>query len=72
MPVEVGIEEFTKLETDNMQKLIGMDISTKIEKIIKTPLQSINTDLNVFVRELENDLLNLYAYKSPSNRRINR
>lgn len=68
MPVEAGIEEFTKLETDNMQKLIGMDISTKIEKIIKTPLQSINTDLNVFVRELENDLLNLYAYKSPSNR----
>ena len=69
MPVEAGIEEFTKLETDNMQKLIGTDISAKITNIIEEKnLKRINKDLNNFVDILEKKLLNLYAYKSPSNR----
>lgn len=69
MPVEAGIEEFTKLETDNMQKLIGTDIGTKIAKIIgEENLKGINKGLNGFVDDLESKLLNLYAYKSPSNR----
>lgn len=69
MPVEAGIEEFTKLETGNMQKLIGTDISDKIAEIIgDKKLKGINKDLNQFVNDLENKLLNLYAYKSPSNR----
>ena len=69
MPVEAGIEEFTKLETDNMQKLIGTDIGTNIAKIIGDKnLKRINKDLNNFVDVLEKKLLNLYAYKSPSNR----
>jgi hypothetical protein len=68
MPVEAGIEEFTKLETDNMQKLIGTDIGTKIAKIIgEGNLKGINKDLNNFVDDLEKKL-KLYAYKSPSNR----
>ncbi|MGG7073600.1 AAA family ATPase [Campylobacter sp. 9BO] len=67
MPVEAGIEEFTKLETNNMQKLIGTDINEKIKEIItdKT-LSGINIKLNNFIGELETKLNN-YTYKH-SNR----
>lgn len=67
MPVEAGIEEFTKLETNNMQKLIGTDINEKIKEIIadKT-LDNINTKLNAFISELESKL-KIYTYKH-SNR----
>ena len=63
MPVEAGIEEFTKLETNNMQKLIGTDINEKIREIIadKT-LDNINIKLNDFIRELESKL-KFYTYK---------
>ena len=67
MPVEAGIEEFTKLETNNMQKLIGTDINEKIREIIadKT-LDNINIKLNAFIGELESKL-KIYTYKH-SNR----
>ncbi len=63
MPVEAGIEEFTKLETNNMQKLIGTDINEKIREIIadKT-LDNINIKLNAFIGELESKL-KFYTYK---------
>ncbi|WP_298989612.1 AAA family ATPase [uncultured Campylobacter sp.] len=63
MPVEAGIEEFTKLETNNMQKLIGTDINEKIREIIadKT-LDNINIKLNAFISELESKL-KFYTYK---------
>lgn len=63
MPVEAGIEEFTKLETNNMQKLIGTDINEKIREIIadKT-LDNINIKLNAFIGELESKL-KFYTYR---------
>lgn len=70
MPVEAGIEEFTKLETNNMQKLIGTDINEKIREIIadKT-LDNINIKLNDFIRELESKL-KFYTYKHSKRTKI--
>ncbi|CZE48026.1 AAA family ATPase [Campylobacter geochelonis] len=69
IPVEAGVEEFTKLETQNMQKLMGKDINDEIIKIITTKnLDTINKSLNSFVDDLEQQL-SAYTYKNGSNRK---
>lgn len=69
IPIENSIEQFTKLETDNMQKLMGKNINDEIEGIItKRNLTEINEKLNTFIMDLEKQL-NVYEYKNPSNRK---
>lgn len=67
IPVEINVEDFTKLETKNMQRLMGKDINEAIEEIItKDNLTNINKKLKEFINTVEENL-KLYTYKN-SNR----
>ncbi|WP_407509580.1 ATP-dependent nuclease [Elizabethkingia anophelis] len=63
IPVETDVHTYTKLETQDMQKLMDKNIQNEIEKAI-TPgtLKQINKDLDNFVKEIE-EILEIYEYK---------
>ncbi|PSD43656.1 hypothetical protein C7E23_15380 [Elizabethkingia anophelis] len=63
IPVETDVHTYTKLETQDMQKLMDKNIQKEIEKAI-TPgtLKQINKDLDNFVKEIE-EILEIYEYK---------
>ncbi|GKH60111.1 TOPRIM nucleotidyl transferase/hydrolase domain-containing protein [Campylobacter ureolyticus] len=68
IPTDIVIEDFTKLETQNMQKLIGKNINDEIAKIVGDKnLNNINNNLNKFIKDLESDLP-MYSYKNKSKR----
>lgn len=63
IPVETDVHTYTKLETQEMQKLMDRNIQTEIEKAIKPSiLKQINKDLDAFVQDVEN-VLEIYQYK---------
>jgi hypothetical protein len=63
IPVETDIQTYTKLETQDMQKLMNKNIQSAIENAIKpATLKQINKDLDNFVREIEG-VLEVYEYK---------
>jgi len=54
---------YTKLETQEMQKLMDKNIQVEIEKAIRPgTLKQINKDLDAFVKEIER-ILEIYEYK---------
>lgn len=63
IPVETDVHSYTKLETQDMQKLMDKNIQTEIEKAIRpATLKQINKDLGAFVTEIEK-VLEIYEYK---------
>lgn len=63
IPVETDVHTYTKLETQDMQKLMDRSIQKEIEKAIKPgTIKQINKDLSEFVKEIEN-VLEIYHYK---------
>lgn len=63
IPVETDPQQYTKLETTEMQKLMDKDIQTEIENAItKKTINQINNNLDAFVKEIENTL-GTYKYK---------
>lgn len=63
IPVETDVQTYTKLETQDMQKLMDKNIQKEIEKAIKlTTIKQINKDLDRFVKEIES-VLEIYHYK---------
>lgn len=63
IPVETDVHTYTKLETQDMQKLMDRSIQKEIEKAIKPgTVKQINKDLSQFVKEIEN-VLEIYHYK---------
>lgn len=63
IPVETDVHTYTKLETQEMQKLMDKNIQAEIEKAIKpATLKQINKDLDSFVKDVEN-VLEEYQYK---------
>lgn len=63
IPVETDVHTYTKLETQEMQKLMDKNIQSEIEKAIKpATLKQINKDLDSFVKDVEN-VLEEYQYK---------
>lgn len=63
IPVETDVHTYTKLETQEMQKLMDKNIQSEIEKAIKpSTLKQINKDLDAFVLDVEN-VLEIYQYK---------
>jgi predicted ATPase len=69
VPVEINLEQFTKLENQDMQRLMGKDIKKEIEKAItKNSLKIINNNLNKFLDDISNNL-QMYFYKSKSGRK---
>lgn len=68
IPVEVSIENLTKLETTDMQKLMGKDIRTGIKSAIgETTRKSINSNLDKFIKDIESEL-GKYSYKNIKGR----
>lgn len=73
IPVETSVESFTKLETLDMQKLMGKNIKDEIAKIIedKNKLKEINEKLKNFTKDVEQNIQKTeieYKYKSLSNK----
>jgi predicted ATPase len=63
IPVETDVYTYTKLETQDMQKLMDRNIQSEIEKAIKPgTLKQINKDLDTFVKDIEG-VLEIYEYK---------
>jgi ATPase involved in DNA repair len=63
IPVETDVYTYTKLETQDMQKLMDKNIQVEIEKAIKPgTLKQINKDLDAFIKEIER-VLEIYEYK---------
>ncbi|WP_231424961.1 AAA family ATPase [Pedobacter sp. Leaf250] len=63
IPVETDVQTYTKLETQDMQKLMDKNIQKEIEKAITVKtINQINKDLDKFVKEIE-DVLEIYHYK---------
>lgn len=63
IPVETDVHSYTKLETQEMQKLMDKNIQSEIENAITpTTIKQINKSLNEFVADIENVLAE-YKYK---------
>jgi predicted ATPase len=63
IPVETDVHTYTKLETQEMQKLMDRNIQSEIEKAIRPgTLKQINKDLDSFVKDIET-VLEIYEYK---------
>lgn len=69
IPKEIDPELFTKLETKEIQVLMGETLREKLETIItKETIDAINDSLKDFIDDLSQDLVE-YSYRTPTNRR---
>ncbi|ELY2017227.1 AAA family ATPase [Flavobacterium psychrophilum] len=63
IPVETDVHSYTKLETQEMQKLMDKNIQSEIENAItSTTVKQINKSLDEFVADIEG-VLEVYKYK---------
>ncbi len=71
IPREIDPELFTKLETNEIQVLMGETLHEILEERV-TPAQiaGINTSLNDFISQLSTEL-DIYAYRTPTDRQQN-
>lgn len=71
-PVELDIESFTKIETNEMQKIFDRKIKNEIEKSLEsvnfTNIGGINKTLDKFVTEIETILECEYCYRTGQDR----
>lgn len=71
IPKEIDPETFTKLETSEIQKLMGESLEQIIkEKIPTSTISKINSELNSFISQIENEL-QLYSYRTSGDRQQN-
>lgn len=72
LPVELNVESFTKIETDEMQKIFDINLINEINDALKSVQFSgntgINTKLDLFVDEIEKTLNNEYQYDTGAQR----
>ena len=72
LPVELEVESFTKIETDEMQKIFDINLINEINDALKSVQFSgntgINTKLDLFVDEIEKTLNNEYKYDTGAQR----
>jgi ABC-type Mn2+/Zn2+ transport system ATPase subunit len=63
IPVETDVQTYTKLETQDMQKLMDKNIQLEIENAItQKTVNKINKQLDIFVKDIEG-ILEKYRYK---------
>jgi ABC-type Mn2+/Zn2+ transport system ATPase subunit len=63
IPVETDVQTYTKLETQDMQKLMDKNVQLEIEKAItQKTINQINGHLDKFVKDIES-VLETYRYK---------
>ncbi|WIF58806.1 AAA family ATPase [Atlantibacter hermannii] len=71
IPKDIDPETFTKLETNEIQKLMGESLEQIIkEKIPSETIANINTGLNGFISQIENEL-QVYSYRTSGDRQQN-
>ena len=65
LPVEANVQDFTKLETSEMQKLIDKQLKDEIESILQNNeiVKRINNHLDPLLQKVESDLKD-YTYKA--------
>lgn len=65
LPVEANVQDFTKLETSEMQKLIDKQLKDEIENILQNNeiVKKINNQLDPLLQKVESDLKD-YTYKA--------
>lgn len=65
IPVEIDVEDFTKIETDSMQKIFGKSLKEEILNLLDQQyVIDINNKLNEFVEQIEHTLEGKYYYDS--------
>ena len=63
IPVEIDVQDFTKIEQTEMQKIFDKEIKAEIEKMISSKdINDINDKLNAFTDEIVSILDNKYFY----------
>jgi predicted ATP-dependent endonuclease of OLD family len=63
IPVEINSEDFTKIETVEMQKIFNKEVVNEIKKSLRPKdIENINTRLDSFVNELEGKMEGNYYY----------
>lgn len=68
IPREINADTFTKLETKEIQSLMGETLYERLDKIVdEKTIKNININLVEFIRNLSKDLDN-YSYKAPKQR----
>ncbi|MCE9883610.1 AAA family ATPase [Obesumbacterium proteus] len=71
IPKDIDPETFTKLETSEIQKLMGESLENIIkQKIPNQTISKINTELNGFISEIEKEL-QIYSYRTSGDRQQN-
>lgn len=71
IPKEIDPETFTKLETSEIQKLMGESLEQIIkDKIPTTTISRINSELNSFISQIEKEL-QIYSYRTSGDRQQN-
>ena len=72
VPVELDVESFTKIETDEMQKIFDKKLKDEIElalgDINLEKADGINKKLDAFILEIEKTLSNEYCYETGMQR----
>lgn len=68
IPKEIDSESFTKLQTKEIQALMGESLTEIVEKrVTPTQIQDINRSLNEFLDGLSSELVE-YSYRTPTDR----
>lgn len=68
IPREIDPEAFTKLETNEIQVLMGETLVEILSsRVTHQQIQEINTKLNEFLEQLTNEL-DIYSYRTPTDR----
>lgn len=71
IPREIDPEQFTKLETKEIQILMGETLNQILsQRVPQTQISDINTSLNQFIDTLAEEL-NIYSYRTPTDRQQN-
>lgn len=69
LPAEITTSEYSRIESDLLQSLLGENLQQKISKIIKKKdITEINTYLNKFIDQLTIKLEGRYQFKKPTQR----
>lgn len=72
LPVEINVESFTKMETDEMQKIFDKKLKNQIQEALKginlDKSNGINKRLNSFVDEIKETLNSEYYYDTGQSR----
>jgi len=75
LPVELEVESFTKIETNEMQKIFDKKVKNKIEEALNdidlTSNEGINKKLDAFIEDIEKVLNHKYSYKTGQSRNNN-